>query len=102
MKSFNRHTLEEAATSAAFEMERVIVAAAGGPAYTPKDKKISPDAGVKIVKDLKLDGEGAMPKKHYKVTSLWASHFPKGVKGGTKTPKTDFMIGNRRISLKTG
>ena len=43
-----------------------------------------------------------MPKKHYEVTSLWASHFPKGVKGGTKTPKTDFMIGNRRISLKTG
>ena len=45
MKSFNKHTLEEAATSAAFEMERVIVAAAGGPAYTPRDKKISPDAG---------------------------------------------------------
>lgn len=102
MKSFNRHTLEEAATSAAFEMERVIVAAAGGPAYIPKDKKISADAGKKIVKDLKLTGRGQMPKDAYEVTSLWASHFPKGVKGGTKTPKTDFMIGKRRISLKTG
>ena len=45
MKSFNKHTLQEAQTQAAFEMEKVIVAAAGGPSYTPRDKKISPDAG---------------------------------------------------------
>ena len=49
MKTFKQH-LTEAATSAAFEMERVIVSAAGGPSYTAKDKKISPDAGEKIVK----------------------------------------------------
>ena len=102
MRSYKTFVLQEARTSAAFEMEKLIVSAAGGPAYTPRDKKISPDAGEKIVKDLKLDGEGVMPKKHYKVTSSWASHFPKGVKGGTKTPKTDFFIGDKRISLKTG
>ena len=41
MKTFSEHLLTEAATSAAFEMEKVIVAAAGGPAYKPKDKKIA-------------------------------------------------------------
>ena len=40
MKSFEEFNLQEAQTSAAFEMEKVIVAAAGGPAYTPRDKKI--------------------------------------------------------------
>ena len=103
MKSFKKHTLQEAQTSAAFEMEKVIVAAAGGPSYTPRDKKISPDAGKKIVKDLRMTGKGLMPKNAYDVTSDWASHFSGGkVPGATKTPKTDFIIGNKRISLKTG
>ena len=43
MKSFKEYYLVEAQTSAAMEMERVIVAAAGGPSYTPRDKKITPD-----------------------------------------------------------
>ena len=103
MKSFRKHTLQEAQTSAAFEMEKVIVAAAGGPSYTPRDKKISVDAGKKIVKDLRLKGKGQMPKNAYDVTSDWASYFPGGkAPGATKTPKTDFIIGNKRISLKTG
>ena len=103
MESFREYYLYEAQTSAAFEMERVIVAAAGGPAYTPRDKKISPDAGEKIVKDLKLSGKGKMPANAYDVTPLWASYFPGGkAPGATKTPKTDFLIGNKRISLKTG
>ena len=103
MKSFKKHTLQEAQTQAAFEMEKVIVAAAGGPSYTPRDKKISVDAGTKIVKDLRLTGKGKMPKNAYDVTSDWASHFSGGkVPGATKTPKTDFIIGNKRISLKTG
>ena len=103
MKSFKKHTLQEAQTSAAFEMEKVIVAAAGGPSYTPRDKKISVDAGKKIVKDLRLTGKGKMPANAYDVTSDWASHFSGGkVPGATKTPKTDFIIGNKRISLKTG
>jgi len=102
MKSFIEH-LTEGNTSAAFEMEKVIVAAAGGPTYTPKDKKIPLDAGEKIVKKLHLTGKGAMPKNAYDVTSDWASYFPGGkAPGSTKTPKTDFLIGARRISLKTG
>ena len=48
MMSFRKHTLQEAQTSAAFEMEKVIVAAAGGPAYTPRDKKISPEKQANI------------------------------------------------------
>ena len=102
MRSYKTFVLQEAQTSAAFEMERLIVSAAGGPAYTPRDKKISPDAGEKIIKDLKLKGQGAMPKDAYDVTSDWSQYFPKGVKGGTKTPKTDFFVGKKRISLKTG
>ena len=103
MKTFKEHLLTAAATSAAFEMESVIVAAAGGPAYKPKDKKIAPDAGKKIVKNLKLKGKGAMPKNAYEVTPDWASYFPGGkAPGATKTPKTDFLIGDKRISLKTG
>ena len=103
MRSYKTFVLQEALTSAAFEMERLIVSAAGGPAYTPRDKKISPDAGEKIIKDLKLKGQGAMPKNAYDVTSDWAQYFPGGkAPGATKTPKTDFFIGNKRISLKTG
>jgi len=103
MRSYNTFVLQEAQTSAAFEMEKLIVSAAGGPAYTPRDKKISPDAGEKIIKDLKLKGQGAMPKNTYDVTGEWASFFPGGkAPGATKTPKTDFFIGNKRISLKTG
>lgn len=103
MKSFKQFLLQEAQTSAAMEMEKLIVAAAGGPVYIPKDKKISKDAGKRIVKDLKLTGEGAMPANTYSVTRQWASHFKGGkVPGATKTPKTDFFIGKRRISLKTG
>ena len=102
MRSYKTFVLQEALTSAAFEMEKLIVSAAGGPAYTPRDKKISPDAGEKIIKDLKLKGQGAMPKDAYEVTSDWSQYFPKGVKGGTKTPKTDFFVGKKRISLKTG
>ena len=103
MRSYKTFVLQEALTSAAFEMEKLIVSAAGGPAYTPRDKKISPDAGEKIIKDLKLKGQGAMPKNTYDVTSDWAQYFPGGkAPGATKTPKTDFFIGNKRISLKTG
>jgi len=102
MKTFKQH-LTEGVTSAAFEMERVIVAAAGGPPYKLKDKKIAKDAGKKIVKKLKLKGKGAMPENTYNVTPDWASNFPDGkVPGATKTPKTDFLIGDKRISLKTG
>ena len=65
MKSFKLYSLQEAQTKAAMEMEMLIVSAAGGPKYVPKDKKISKDAGKKIIKDLKLRGKGAMPKNAY-------------------------------------
>ena len=52
MKSFKLYSLQEAQTKAAMEMEMLIVSAAGGPKYVPKDKKISKDAGKKIIKDL--------------------------------------------------
>ena len=43
MKSFKLYSLQEAQTKAAMEMEMLIVSAAGGPKYVPKDKKISKD-----------------------------------------------------------
>ena len=103
MIRFKQYNIHEAQTTAAFEMEKVIVAAAGGPEFTPRDRRISPDVGKKIIKDLKLSGKGAMPANTYDVTGEWAQYFPGGkVPGATKTPKTDFLIGNKRISLKTG
>ena len=44
MKSFKLYSLQEAQTKAAMEMEMLIVSAAGGPKYVPKDKKISRDS----------------------------------------------------------
>jgi hypothetical protein len=100
MKSFKTHYLTEGNTSKAFDMEHVIVSSAGGPKF--KSKSISPEVGDKIVSSLKLTGKGSFPANSYPASKRWNEHFPKGAKGSTLTPKTDFIIGKKRISLKTG
>lgn len=100
VKSFKTY-LAEGDTSRAFEMEHVIVSAAGGPEFT--SKSIPTEVGDKIIKSLKLSGKGAFPDNQYPASAAWNSHFGKGgAKGATLTPKTDFLVGKKRISLKTG
>ena len=89
-------------TTAAYDMEKVIVSAAGGESFTSKLIPNSDDVGKKIINDLKLTGKGSFPKNSYPASKRWDQYFPSGAKGSTLTPKTDLMIGNRRISLKTG
>ncbi len=96
-------TIKETYKQAAYDMEEVIVAAAGGPAFETDSFSNSKEVGKKIVTDLKLTGVGKMPANTYPATARWAEYFKPGKpKGATLTPKTDFFIGSKRISLKTG
>jgi len=95
--------VHESFKQAAFDMEEVIVAAAGGPAFETDSFPNSKEVGKKIVSSLKLTGVGKMPAGSYPATSRWAEYFKPGKpQGSTLTPKTDFFIGSKRISLKTG
>jgi len=89
-------------TTAAYDMEKVIVSAAGGTPFTSKLIPNSDEIGKKIITDLKLSGKGAFPKNSYPASKRWNQYFPSGAKGSTLTPKTDLTIGNNKISLKTG
>ena len=87
-------------------MEEVIIAAVNGkPEGSPKHD-ISAEAGVKVADFLKksgIRGKGVvLGADNYPVSAEWASFWPGKVPGSTKTPKTDFIIGKARISLKTG
>jgi len=96
--------LQEGNTQAAFDMEQVILSAAGGPFFKsdliPNSKKV----GDKIATKLKLKGKGGkMPKNTYPASKEWSEYFKPGrPKGSTLTPKTDMVIGKFRVSLKTG
>ena len=94
--------LVEADTQKAYDMEHVIVSAAGGPNFTSTKIANSDEVGKKIVTDLDLSGMGKFPKNAYPASSRWNKYFTPKAKGSTLTPKTDFLIGDRRISLKTG
>tara|TARA_Y100000817_G_C16801116_1_gene519690 strand:+ start:61 stop:1194 length:1134 start_codon:yes stop_codon:yes gene_type:complete len=89
-------------TTAAYDMEKVIVSAAGGSPFTSKLIPNSDEIGKKIINDLKLTGKGSFPKNTYPASKKWNEYFPQGAKGSTLTPKTDLKIGDRKISLKTG
>ena len=75
---------------------------------TEAKSKIARDAPVKIVDFLEklkkptLSGVAIKLPTSDQLTSDWSSFFSKGVKASTRTPKTDIMIGNTRISLKMG
>ena len=102
-KPINEHVnLVEGNTQMAYDMEKVIVSAAGGPKFVSKKISNSQAVGKKIIKDLKLTGTGKFPNNSYSASSDWNNYFPGGAKGSTLTPKTDLIIGNKKISLKTG
>ena len=120
MKSFQQHTqpkldelnlskydskivLHEADTSAAYEMEKVIVDGANGEGVESKYFPNAPEVGKKIVRTCGLKGKGKFPANSYSATSKWNQYFEGGkAKGSTLTPKTDIVVGKDRISVKTG
>lgn len=105
MQTFKQF-LKEDATEGAI-LEEIIVAVWNGETPPPA-KSIHPEAGRKIVDYLKSKGiKGAKAQKlvtsGINVTSDWSEFWkPDSVPGSTKTPKTDIIIGNNRISLKMG
>ncbi len=105
MGSFKNYLKEDKTEGAVFE--EVIVAAWNGKPG-PKTSTIAPDAGKKIVKYLKtqnITGKTAskLATKEVDVTSEWSKFWlPKSVPSSTKTPKTDILIGDNRISVKMG
>tara|TARA_Y100000310_G_scaffold87052_1_gene83942 strand:- start:264 stop:1298 length:1035 start_codon:yes stop_codon:yes gene_type:complete len=104
MKSFNQFLISEAITKAAFEMETSIVNAVNG---SPHTSRLVKEKAVKnIVKFLKsngISGKAQMPNNNYQTNSQkWDVYFDGKVPGSTRTPKTDFMVGSTKISLKTG
>jgi hypothetical protein len=96
--------LQEGNTQAAFDMEQVILSAAGGPFFKSKLIPNSKKVGDKIATKLKLKGKGGkMPNSTYSASKEWSEYFkPSRPKGSTLTPKTDMIIGKFRVSLKTG
>jgi len=104
MKTFKGYIITEASTAAAKDMEEVIVSAAGGPKFVSKHIPNSDEVGKRIVDKLKISGDGAyMPNSTYPASAEWATYFKPGKpKGATLTPKTDIVVGKRKISVKTG
>jgi hypothetical protein len=101
-KEYNN--LVEASTQAAKDMEEVIVSAAGGPKFVSTHISNSDEVGKRIVDTLKMSGDGGyMPDSTYPASAEWATYFKPGKpKGSTLTPKTDIIVGDRKISVKTG
>jgi hypothetical protein len=95
--------LHEADTSAAYEMEKVIVDGANDEGVESKYFPNAPEIGKKIVKTCGLKGKGEFPANSYPATPKWNQYFEGGkAKGSTLTPKTDIIVGTDRISVKTG
>ena len=104
MKDFKTFCLSEGDTKAAFDMEKVIVSSAGGPKFVSKLIPDSEEVGKKIASKLGISNDGGrMPADKYPASKEWAEYFKPGKpQGSTLTPKTDIIIGKRRVSVKTG
>ena len=85
-------------------MEHAIVTAVNG--KEKPQKGIPKGAGKKVVDTLgsKISGKAdVLGASQVEVSDLWSQYWPGGkVPSSTKTPKTDIMIGKKKISLKTG
>jgi hypothetical protein len=110
MKTFREHSLQEVkkpkGIDNGLEMERVIEAAAGGRPYKAgtagaPGNTVVDAAGPKIIKDNNLKGKWKKPGNQ-PYSKDWGRRLKQY--GGTKsdsTPKTDFILGRKNISLKT-
>ena len=88
-------------------MEDVIVAAVNGKPQGDDKFGLDAEAGVRVAKFLKQNGVSGKGKvlgaDTIGVTKTWSKFWEGGkVPSATKTPKTDFMIGKAKISLKSG
>ena len=87
-------------------MEDVIVSAVNGKPQGNSKFNLDAEAGVKVAKFLKqkgITGKGqVLGADTIDVTSEWSKYFDGKVPAATKTPKTDFIVGNAKISLKSG
>ena len=114
MKEFNDlyeqvkfcHKLNEA-RSRGEEMEEFIIAAINKEPQPVSKFGIEDGAGERIAKQLRkagVKGKGmVLGADQLEVTELWSQYWlPGKVPASTKTPKTDFKIGNFKMSLKTG
>lgn len=105
--------LLEGSTEAAKEMEFVLVDAAGGNSGKKKYKNLEPYAvkngfdnslelGKKIIADIGMSGKGGYMSPTGTITSkTWDNGDPQWT-GGNRTPKTDIILGKKRVSLKKG
>jgi hypothetical protein len=104
--------LYESATDAAKEMEYVLVDAAGGDSGKKEYKKLEPyalkkfdsalDLGKHIIDGIGLtDAGGYMAASGKITTKKWSDGTPQWT-GGNVTPKTDIVLGNKKVSLKKG
>lgn len=104
MKRFNQFILEGRSRGEA--MEEVIVSAVNGKPESDDKWEISKEAGIEVAKFLKKNRVGGKAKvlgaDTIDVTSQWSQFWDGPVPASTKTPKTDFIIGKNKISLKTG
>lgn len=100
--------LNEVNSSAATNMETAIIEVWNGNGdsfkWTDKLKQENVERIVSQLKKKGLKGKGKqIGASSAGVTPQWAKYFEGGkVPGGTKTPKTDIVIGKDKISLKTG
>lgn len=118
--SFNKYLeyleeelLVEGSTEAAKEMEFVLVDAAGGNSGKKQYKNLEPyaikggfdtslDLGKKIIQNIGLSGKGGYMAPTGTITSKkWSNGDPQWM-GGNKTPKTDIVLGDKKVSLKKG
>lgn len=107
MKSFSDtyyDDLFEQGGSRGEQMEHVIVSAVNGKPTGVGD--IPAEAGVKVAQFLKKNGvtgrAEVLGASTVEVSKDWERYFGGPVPGATKTPKTDFIVGKTKISLKTG
>lgn len=101
MKSYKSFVTEEG-RSRGEAMEHAIVTAVNGKEQSQPG--IPKGAGMKVVKKARLSGRAeVLGDSQIDVTDLWSQYWPTGkVPASTKTPKTDIIIGRKKISLKTG
>ena len=111
MKSFKKF-ISEGSTEAAKEMEFVLVHAAGGEQISKYSnlKKYSVangfedplDLGRKIINDIGLKGKrGKMAATGVITKKICSDGTPQWL-GSNKTPKTDIILGGKKVSLKKG
>lgn len=106
LKTFKEYQCLREARSRGEAMEEVIISAVNG-AATGNDKYgINAEAGLKVAEFLKkngITGKGqVLGADTIEVTKDWSKFWNGSVPAGTKTPKTDFIVGNAKISLKSG